>query len=293
VKYSTEKVREFWEKNPMNYDWENKHTKHEEGTKKFYERIDRDFFKAETHLAINKKPFAKIIPFDWIKNKEVLEVGCGLGSVSQLMAEHEAKVTAIDLTPRGVKNTNRRFELLRKEHPEMKTLTDCKAIEADAQKLPFEDSKFDFVISWGVIHHAPDTRRCMKEIYRVLKKGGMTSGMVYHKNSIIYYGHYMLLRGIFMGKLLKYSPRELADRYSDGWKRGGCPKAEHFTKKEWKNIMMDAGFKKKNIKLFCASQVTDIYPPGLRWLDKGIPRAIPNQLFKLWGWFLGWDKVRK
>ena len=62
MKYSTEKVREFWDKNPMNYDWENKHTKYKEGTKEFYERIDRDFFKAEAHLAIRGKPFAKETP---------------------------------------------------------------------------------------------------------------------------------------------------------------------------------------------------------------------------------------
>ena len=49
----------------------------------------------------------------------------------------------------------------------------------------------------------------------------------------------------------------------------------------------------KKIKLFSVSMTTDFYPPGLRFMDKIIPRQIPYQAFKLWGWFLGWDKVKK
>ena len=293
MRYQIKNVRDFWNKNPMNYDWENEHTDVKEGTKEFYKRIDKKFLEESDFLEKNHRPFGKIIPLSRLKDKKVLEVGCGMGTVSQLMALHGAKVTAIDLTPRAVKNTNRRFSILRKEKKQMKNLKHCKAIEANAQELPFADNTFDFIISWGVIHHAPKTQNCLNEIYRVLKKGGITSGMVYHKNSIVYYGHYMLLRGILLGKLLKYSPKELADRYSDGYQRGGCPKAEHFTKKEWKKMMMKSGFKEKNIKLFSASMTTDIYPPGFRWMDKIIPRWFPYQLFKLWGWFLCWEKVKK
>jgi ubiquinone/menaquinone biosynthesis C-methylase UbiE len=293
MKYKVEKVRDFWNKNPMNYDWEENRKNLKEGSKEFFKKIDLILFDAADFLDKDGKPFGKIIPFSWIKGKRVLEVGCGMGSISQLMALHGAEVTSIDLTPRAVANTNRRFELLKNERKNMTNLKQCKAITSNAQKLPFPDNHFDFVISWGVIHHAPKTQSCLKEIFRVLKKGGITSGMVYHKNSIVYYGHYMLLRGILMGKFLRYSAKELADRYSDGWKRGGCPKAEHFTKNEWKNMMIKSGFKKEKIRLFSASQTTDVYPPGLRFVDKVIPRQLPYQLFKLWGWFLCWDKVVK
>jgi ubiquinone/menaquinone biosynthesis C-methylase UbiE len=297
TKYNLKTVKEFWNENPMNYDWENKKTGLKEGTEGFFKRIDKDFFSAADFIEKNGRPFGKIIPFGWIRGKKVLEVGCGMGSVSQLMALAGAKVTSIDLTPRAVRNTNKRFEILRKKAKEKKIkglfLEKCKAIEANAQELPFKNESFNFVLSWGVIHHAPETQKCLDEIYRVLKRGGITSGMVYHKNSIVYYGHYMLLRGVLMGKLLKYSPRELADRYSDGYQRGGCPKAEHFTKRKWKKMMVKAGFKKKKIRLFAAGQVTDVYPPGMRFLDKFVPRAVPYAVLYFWGWFLGWDKVGK
>ena len=290
-KYKLENVREFWDENPMDYDWEEKRKGAREGTPKFFRKIDKEFFDAADFIEYKKKPFGKIIPFKWIKDKKVLEVGCGMGSVSQLIAMHGAKLTSIDLTPRAIRNTNKRFSILRKARKDLKNLKYCKAIEANAQKLPFKNETFDFIISWGVIHHAPDTQKCMNEIYRVLKKGGITSGMVYHKNSVVYYIHYMFLRGILMGKFLKYNMRQLADRYSDGYQRGGCPKAEHFTRKEWARVMKKSGFKK--LILFSAGQVTDLYPPGLRWLDKLIPRVVPYSILHYWGWFIGWDKVRK
>ena len=291
--YDIGKVRNFWNNNPMNYDFKGKFGRVKEGTPEFFRRIDKILFDATSFIQKGNKPFGKIIPFEDIKDKNVLEVGCGMGSVSQLMALYGANVTAIDLTSRAVQNTKKRFEILKQRYPSLENLKKTRILEANAESLPFEENSFDFVISWGVIHHSPNTQRCLNEISRVLKKGGQTSGMVYHKNSIVYYIHYLFLRGILMGKLLKYTPQQLADRYSDWYQKGGCAKAEHFTRKQWKRMMIKAGFSKKNIKLFVASQVTDIYPPGFRWLDKIIPRTIPNQIFKIWGWFLCWDKVVK
>lgn len=47
-------------------------------------------------------------------------------------------------------------------------------IEADASKLPFEDNKFDMIISISVIEHIDDSVEpiALKEIWRVLNKGG-------------------------------------------------------------------------------------------------------------------------
>ena len=117
--------------------------------------------------------------------------------------------------------------------------------------------------------------------------------MVYNKNSIIYYIHYMLARGILLGKFLKYNPRQLADYYSDGFQVGeGCPKAEHFTMKEWRAILKRVGF--KDIKLRGSSQTTDIAVLGTRKaIDKLIPNSVYDFIFKRWGWFLVWNKIRK
>ena len=51
---------------------------------------------------------------------------------------------------------------------------------ADAERLPFEDSAFDIVYSYGVFHHTPDTEAALAEAHRVLKPGGELRTMIYH-----------------------------------------------------------------------------------------------------------------
>ncbi len=292
--YKKDAVKNFWNEYGMTYDWEKKHDT-KEGTKEWFRRIDKTLFNEERFLRDkNGRPFGKIIPFDKLKGKKALEIGCGMGSLTELMIRNGIITTSIDLTEKAVRNTKKRLELLKEEKPELKKIIEKSVVKQDdAENLSFKDNSFDFVLSWGVIHHSPDTRKCVKEIYRVLKPGGISSGMVYNKSSIIYYIHYMLIRGIFMGKLLKYSPRELADRYSDGFQFGvGCPKAEHFTFREWRNILKQAGFKK--IRLRGSSQTTDIAVLGTRkFLDKIIPNSVYDFIFKRWGWFLVWNKIEK
>jgi ubiquinone/menaquinone biosynthesis C-methylase UbiE len=59
--------------------------------------------------------------------------------------------------------------------------------EADAEQLPFADGAFDLVYSWGVLHHSPNTHQAMKEVYRVLRPGGIARIMIYHTYSLTGY----------------------------------------------------------------------------------------------------------
>jgi len=45
-------------------------------------------------------------------------------------------------------------------------------IHFDLHNIPFEDDLFDVVICNHVLEHVEDDRKCMREIYRILKKGG-------------------------------------------------------------------------------------------------------------------------
>jgi len=116
--------------------------------------------------------------FEKFKNKKVLEIGVGLGADHQKLAEHGAILSGIDLTPRAINHTKRRFEL-------MGLISELQI--ADAENLPFEDSSYDAVYSWGVLHHSPDTQKAVNEVYRVLKSGGLAKIMIYNKHSIIGY----------------------------------------------------------------------------------------------------------
>lgn len=108
--------------------------------------------------------------------KRVLEIGVGLGADHQRFVEAGAVCTGIDLTPRAVEMTRRRLEVFG-------LVSDLRV--ADAERLPFPADEFDFVYSWGVIHHSPDTPQVVREILRVLRPGGTARVMIYSKWSLI------------------------------------------------------------------------------------------------------------
>ena len=45
-------------------------------------------------------------------------------------------------------------------------------VKLDIQDMPFEDESFDVVICNHVLEHVDDDRKAMREVYRILKKGG-------------------------------------------------------------------------------------------------------------------------
>src|SRR5947208_9448784 len=55
---------------------------------------------------------------------------------------------------------------------------------ADAENLPFASNSFDVVYSYGVMHHSPNTAKCLKEAWRVLKPDGEARIMLYHHASL-------------------------------------------------------------------------------------------------------------
>jgi len=113
-----------------------------------------------------------------LKGKKVLEVGCGMGTDHLAMARKGGIMHAVDLTPRNLEITDKRFELY--GHQTRLTL-------GDAEHLPFPTSSMDFVYSFGVLHHSPDTEKTILEIHRVLKPGGKCYVTVYHKHSLFFW----------------------------------------------------------------------------------------------------------
>jgi 2-polyprenyl-3-methyl-5-hydroxy-6-metoxy-1,4-benzoquinol methylase len=160
----------WWTEYTMSYDWNDK-IQREKFSASWFDVADRRFIHGARLFAHGQHPFDLIIPFDKLHGKRVLEIGCGMGLHSELMTRVGAKVTSIDLSETSVAATSRRFDL--------KGLSgDIR--QMDAEKLDFPDETFDFVWSWGVIHHSSRTGRCVREIHRVLKPGGECRVMVYN-----------------------------------------------------------------------------------------------------------------
>ena len=132
--------------------------------RRFFDQIERERYDCEPYL----RPFAR---FEEGRGKRVLEVGVGAGTDFVNWARQGAIATGVDLTEQGVALTRERLALEGLE-------ADVRV--ADAESLPFDDESFDIVYSYGVIHHSPNTERAVREIHRVLKRGGTARVMIYH-----------------------------------------------------------------------------------------------------------------
>jgi ubiquinone/menaquinone biosynthesis C-methylase UbiE len=161
-------VRRFWEQNPLSA----AAIPHEPGT--------REFFECHTRLRDAIEPpelQARIYEWQDYRDRKVLDVGCGNGFVVALYARGGADVTGVDLTSRAIELTRKRLGYLGLQ---------ARLRQANAEELPFADASFDLVTSFGVLHHTPDTAKAIGEVYRVLKPGGKTIMMFYHRNSFAY-----------------------------------------------------------------------------------------------------------
>ncbi len=110
--------------------------------------------------------------------RSVLDLGCGAGRHSLVLAEAGFDVQAMDGSATGL-------EVLRQKAA-AKGLT-LQFRQGDADLLPFSDANFDYVLSWDVLYHGNlgDAGRRVAEIWRVLKPGGLFQGTMLssrHKN---------------------------------------------------------------------------------------------------------------
>jgi SAM-dependent methyltransferase len=264
-------VRRWWTDNPMTYDWRGE-IPYEPGSAEHLAEVERRFLaEAWFAQAPGAEPFSGLIPFAELKDKDVLEIGCGTGVHARLLAAAGARLSAVDLTPTAVELTQRRLALA--------SLT-ADVREADAESLPFADASFDFVWSWGVIHHSEHTDRVIAEIARVLRPGGRLAFMVYHRRSITFWVNYVLYRGVLRGGLLRESPDELADRWSDG------VIARHYTRSSLGSALSQWF---DDVETQVMGQMSEAVPLPARLrspVARLVPRSAQRALLRRLGWFL-------
>ncbi len=185
-----------------------------------------NMFKYRSHMAVTE------IALDQLSGKKVLEIGPGAGGHSALFAKYGAKVTSIDITFERARSTQNKFVLLKK------VKAGCQALQGDAENLPFRENSFDIVYSNGVLHHTPNTKEAISEIYRLLKPEGRAVIMLYCKDSWHYWINMLLFVGILRGKLFDGKNwLGAATEWGGSEKQTeNNPYTKCFTKKQIKNI---------------------------------------------------------
>lgn len=138
----------------------------------------RAYYESQAFLRYNLEPYIlNFAKFEEGHNKDVLEIGIGMGADHIEWAKSGPRsLTGVDITPRSIEHVRDRLNLYYLS-------SDIQL--GDAEKLSFDDSSFDLVYSWGVLHHSPNTPQAIDEVYRVLRKGGTTRVMIYHKYSLV------------------------------------------------------------------------------------------------------------
>lgn len=101
------------------------------------------------------------------KNKIAIDIGSGIGGVAMYLAKtYETKVTGVEINPWMVKESNRRIP------PNLNQLLNFVLLQDD-EKLPFADNSVDIVFSKGVLVHIENKIPMFREVFRVLKPGGL------------------------------------------------------------------------------------------------------------------------
>lgn len=98
-----------------------------------------------------------------LRDKNVLDYGCGHGMAAVVLARAGAAVTAFDLSPGYVREARERLRA---------NGVRGACVVADGEELPFPDAEFDAVWGNAVLHHL-NLARAGRELSRVLKPGGV------------------------------------------------------------------------------------------------------------------------
>lgn len=119
--------------------------------------------------------------FDIVPDKRyerVFDGGCGTGVNSLALSEKAENVVAFDLSPGSLKTAEELAKKLNVKNIEFQ--------QGNLLEIPYEDSSFDLVYSWGVIHHTTDPIGAFHELVRILRPGGCLVLAVYLKTRLTF-----------------------------------------------------------------------------------------------------------
>ena len=191
----------------------------------------------------NTPAFFQMLPD--IAGLTALDIGCGEGHNTRLLARRGARVTAIDIAEEFIAHARQ---------AEAREPLGIDYRVASAVALPFEDAAFDVATGFMSFMDVPETERVIAEAFRVLRGGGFLQFSIAHpcfdtphrrnlrdargRTYAIEVGEYFRnLDGEVDEWLFKAAPEEA---------RGGLAKFKvpRFTRtmSQWLNLLIDTGF---------------------------------------------------
>lgn len=164
--------KKYWNKQPCNI----KHSKKKFLSKDYFNEISKKRYFVEPHI----REFAN---FNDYKDKNVLEIGFGIGTDAIEFLKSGANYYGIELSDKSFDITKKRVELF-------KFTKNTVLINDEAENLgKYFNSKnnFHLIYSFGVLHHSSSLSKCLKVIYNLMNKNTVCKIMLYAKNSYKYF----------------------------------------------------------------------------------------------------------
>ena len=158
-------VKNYWDRRPCNI----RHSTKDVGTREYFDEVEARKYFVEPHIP----GFAQ---FDRWRGKQVLEIGCGIGTDAVNFARAGAIYTAIELSAASIALAQQRFA----EYGLPGKFLVGNAEQFSALTSP---ASFELVYSFGVIHHTPDPRAVIAEARKVIAPGGELRIMLYAEHS--------------------------------------------------------------------------------------------------------------
>lgn len=102
------------------------------------------------------------------KGGDFLDIGCAFGYLVNFAKPHFKRVAGVDISEFAIEEARRTFPNL-------------EFYVADVAHLPFQNEEFDTITALDILEHTSDVGLSLKEVHRVLKKGGFTFLRMPHK----------------------------------------------------------------------------------------------------------------
>lgn len=119
--------------------------------------------------AVNTPGFMAMLPD--VTGLTGIDLGCGEGHNTRLVAKRGARMTGIDISPTFVRHA---------AEAEAREPLGIDYLEASAVELPFEAARFDFATAFMSFMDIPEIDRVLAEAHRVVKPGGFLQFSILH-----------------------------------------------------------------------------------------------------------------
>jgi SAM-dependent methyltransferase len=193
--------------------------------------------------SVNTPGFLRILPD--VGGLRGLDLGCGEGHNTRLVARRGARMTAVDISETFLRHA---------KEEESREPLGIAYRHASALALPFEDRTFDFVVAFMSIMDVPDPERALREAFRVLAPSGFLQFSITHP--CFQTPRWQWIRDA-AGKKIAVACGDYFRRLDgdiEEWTFGAAPESERagaapfriprFTRtlSEWMNTLLDLGF---------------------------------------------------